>query len=346
MSLFFGPISGPPPVQATAPATLNYALFDRFARFSLAVATTDPILGIEIAFNDGAPADQPEGLRIQFRVAKNPRAKEPNTAKIEIYNLNKRTRDEFDAALKRASETLAQANLVGPPLPGFASNDASVRLDAGYKGGHGQIFKGHATEIVHSHEGPNWVTRILASDGAITNQIHVKFHQKKGMTPGAIIKTIVDEIGKKFKDLNLADVYKKVQAGDLNAPVDALKRALSFSDIGMSGLDKYLTGTGYEVSEQDGVLQLLHINEIADPANVVVLNSDTGLVGRVLPVRDDKRPDAFIIKAQSLLRHEIFIGSGVQIDGAVYKVRELTHAGDTYGSDWTTTFEAVAVKTV
>lgn len=311
--------------------TVNYALFDRRVHVQVAKVAID--------FNVSEPAaGEADGFKIRFHVEKNPRARQPNIVNLEIHNLAKATRDALDRAT-----TL----VLGPPLPGQSAEAVPVIIEAGYAGGHGVIFSGHGTEIVHSHEGPNMVTRIAAADGYLSNEVTIKTSHAKGLTQGQVITNFLDALKKARPDLKVADAYARAKAGDVNGAADTLKRAFVSSGLAITGLTKHLEGTGLEVSEQDGVIQLLALKEIADPTNIVVLGPDTGLVGKVLPVRDDKRPNDFIIKAQSLLRHEIFIGSGVRFVGTssdgLFKIRELTHIGDTYGHEWNTSFEAVRV---
>lgn len=288
------------------------------------------------------PFDGNEGLRITFRVSRNVKATEPNTAHIAVFNLSDQSRAQIAAALQPLDPVY-----YGPPIPG----SDFVELQAGYGGSIGRIFKGRSVSVTNTRKGPDWVTEILAKDGQVTNDVMVRKTLPRGLSLGAIVSQVASEIKRTVSNLDISQVVTKAGAGDFAGATHVFSEAFSVSGLGMKELDKMLRPAGVEISEQDGKLILL---DVRSPlvGKAIELSDSTGLIGAVDPVKDDKLPGAFIIKARTLLRHELGIGSAVAMSSSspggtkgVFKIRKLVVAGDTHGGEWMTEFEAVEIET-
>lgn len=289
------------------------------------------------------PFDGVDGLRIAFKIEKNPKTTEPNHCAIEIFNLNKDSRDAISTGLN--------PTFVGPQHPGLTT----VTLSAGYAssvagvGAMGAIHVGHTHSIVHARNKADWSTKILSMDGLLSNEIRLAQTLKGKQTLGAVVGSLVKQMKEKVSTLDTTQVQERLKSGDFQGAFDSFTKAVSFSGLGMAQLDRLLKPAGYELTEQDGKLILLGTKETLK-GEAILLSSDTGLIGTIDPIVDDKRPQDFIVKARCLLNHEIEIGSGIVIDSEVFdhkglfKVRKLEHHGDTHGSEWLTEFEAVEVQ--
>ena len=285
---------------------------------------------------DFGPSD---GLRFSFHVSKNPKAQQPNAAQVHISNLSKETRDKIASAFDPA--------LVGPQNPGLTT----VTLWAGYAGTADQpgtmgiVFKGHSINSISTRAGADWETRILAIAGVLTNDVRVTQTYSAGVDFATIMQKVLQAAGSAVKDIDFTQAIARVQKGDFKGAFDQVfKRGFVVSGPAMRALNNYLTPKGFEIYEQDGKVQCLHIGEVL-PGQAIALGPSTGLIGTLSPIRDSQLPGVQIIRGRSLLRHEMQIGTALSLQSEVatgiYKVRKLTHVGDTHGPNWYTDFEAI-----
>lgn len=306
------------------------ALYDR--RAELRVAT------LKILFQENA------GLRLQFTVQKKQNANQPNTATITVYNLNQQSRD-------------ALSSIFIPDPATFGHNllrKAGVYLAAGYGGTPsapatmGPIFKGTVQSVAHSRDGADWVSKILAADGVYHNQLPVNISFAKGTDLGTMINTVVDNITGQIGNLDLSQIKKRAAEGDIKGAIVATARSLNFTGLALPKLTGFLKNSyGLGLSIQDQALLLLAVDEVLGG---IELSADSGLIGVVEPVRDDKNPGVVRLKVESLLRHELSIGAAVslksEVQKGVYKIVKLHHTGDTHGPKWVTSLEMTPTKEV
>lgn len=303
------------------------ALYDR--RAELRVAT------LRVLFEENA------GLRLQFNVEKRADSSQPNTATISVYNLNQASRNLL-------------SSIVMPDPATFGHNllrQAGIYLAAGYGGTPaapatmGPIFKGTVQSVAHSREGADWVSKILAVDGAYHNQIPINISFAKGTNLAQLIGGMVDSLASKISTLDFGQLKKRVLAGDISGAIVATTKALNISGLALPELKAFIQPYNLELSVQDGELLMTAVDEVLGG---VELSGASGLIGAVEPVRDEKNPGVQTLKCQSLLRHEFKIGAGVRLNSLVqvgnYKIRKLHHSGDTHGPKWLSELQMTPTK--
>lgn len=260
-------------------------------------------------------------LRIKFKVSKNPWASEPNSAHIEIYNMNPARRAILDALIPRSIE----------------ATKTPVTIEAGYEKsvnpGIGTIFKGKLLTVAHSRKGTDVITKIIAAsyDAAL---VPVKGNYPSPANIGTVVADLLKQIGKVATDIDIAGAVSRAVQGDLAGAEQALTKSLSIDGMGMPSLQKLLEPFGFTVSQQDNKIQLRKEGE-AVPGRSIILNDDSGLTGQIDPINDVRRPGVFLIQAASLLRHDIDVGATIELTGISQKgnfvVEQVAHHGDTHG---------------
>lgn len=250
-----------------------------------------------------------ELLRVQFSVAKQ-LGKEPNTASVTITNL--------------ARERRAQLQQYG----------GKFMLQAGHNDSIAQLFVGDIRRVETKQEGSDWNTSVLSGDGERAfNFGHV--NESFGPNTGApdILGKITGALGVSLGNMSKAS---KILSGK--------KYTNGYTAYGPAAaeLDRLLEPEGLTWSIHDGELLILKGKEAAD-FMIPELSPDTGLIGssEIGAAEKNKGP---VLKAKCLLQPRIKPGGKVKLVSSVYngevRVVKLTHAGDTHGDEWYTSFEA------
>lgn len=262
-------------------------------------------------------------LRTVFTVVKTGK-KEPNTAVVDVYNLNLPNRKTLQAGADLLTEFEAQG----------ISHEWPLIIEAGYVNTIQQIFSGNVDFVDSHREGNDWMTTFEASDGGkkySEARLNVTFG------PGTTVQIL----------LTTAAAAMGIGLGNSATKFAIAKRGLVLFKKGVTVngrvskiLNKYINGLGYSWSIQDGTLQVLAPDETL-VGTVVVLNKATGLVGS--PEVGEKG----IVTARSLLQGTIIPGRRVLIESeqvkGFYKAQKVTHTGDTWSQDWYTELEGVPV---
>jgi hypothetical protein len=274
----------------------------------------------------GADVIEITDMRFRFKVKKT-LGKEPNTCEIEVTNLSEQSRAELQGKVLR------------------------VTLAAGYAATLGTIFVGDSRDIDSAPDGPDWTTTIQLGDG--------ERGYRHGRTSNSFkAGTLVDRVLRKIADDMQLD---STTVGSVEA-LRGRQYVAGYVAHGRAAreLDRVLRGYGLEWSIQDGKLQILE-PEKATVESVVELDADSGLIGS--PTLNTPGSSTSLspftgrvtsskgkptLKARSLLQPEIRPGRRVRIDSVtgirgLFKVTEVTHSGDTSGSDWFSDFEGVQV---
>jgi hypothetical protein len=248
-------------------------------------------------------------LRAMFNIEKNDDSS-PNKASVTVYNLNSAHR----AAIQE-----------GWP----------VIVKAGYVGNVQQLFGGWIEKSDNRREGVDWITTVEASDGGNRfRTARVNLSLGKGTTLTALLNAVAASLG-----LGLGNSAQKFATS--RRGLTAFKKGVSVSGMAKNVLNKYISSAGYQWSIQDGVLQVLGVDETS-VETVPILNPNSGLIGS--PEKGEKG----IVKAKSLLNGAIKPGGRIgyktaSIDG-FYKVKKVNHSGDTWGADWYTDNEGKPVS--
>ncbi len=247
------------------------------------------------------------GLRIDFQVRKTIK-KEPNTARISVWNLAEETRKSIQKDRVR------------------------VTLQAGYVDNISLLFAGDLRIITSRRAGPDWITNIESGDGETALQVRIA----KSFT-SATFKTLLEESAKKL-GVGIGNAAELAAQGKFQDALTSLSNGVVLNDRVVNVIDRLASSAQLEWSVQDGQLQFLKLGE-ALGRSAVLLTPDTGLVGSPELGEDGS------ITARSLLQPTIFPGVPVQVQSrqidAFFRCESAEYVGDTRGSggDWYTEFE-------
>jgi hypothetical protein len=228
---------------------------------------------------------------------------------------------------------------------------AKVELKAGYPGRSGVIFKGQVMQIRKGKE-PNGVDKYFDVLATSNHQAYGFAMVNKTLKAGWTQKDVVDEALKAMKQFGVEEGHiaelgskKSNKATTLFGHAREILRDAAFA-----------TGTSWSI--QDEKFQMLKPDGYL-PGDVVVLNSDTGMIG--LPEQNLKG-----IVVKSLLNPEFHYGGRVKIDQSsiqqalfspgypgserfqrdtmpsiapdgIYRILRVDHDGDSEGQDWYST---------
>jgi len=256
-----------------------------------------------------------DGLRIKFTCEKTNEGN-PNNSKIEIYNLSKDTKSLLEAKNTRVR---LQIGYLGIP------ENTSQGLVTGVNGNVAQIFVGNVKKVVHKIEGDKGdiITTLEVQDGG---NRYRNARLDKGFPPGTSLKQVYDE---------LIDELGLDQGSVTGIPDRKYSQGLTLSGLVRDHLDTLSKANALEWSIQDETLQIIPKTEAS--SNVIIeLDSNTGLVGS--PSKTAKG-----VEFTSLIQPKIRPGIKVKIKSkileGIFKVRKVTHDGDSHQGDFLTKCE-------
>lgn len=260
----------------------------------------------------GAKAFRFEGVRIAFQITKS-NEPTPNSGSISLWNLADFSRDK----IKNIGDAIELE-------AGYVQDDVGGRL----------TVNADVVDIQTEKQGTDIITIVTLGDGVeYLKTIKGAYSFKEG----ASVKDIITKIAK----------AEGITLKSLGGIADAAY-ANGFSEMGPLGqiLNKLVGKLGAQWSFQNNELQVApKLGHNGSP--VFKLSKDTGMVG--IPTRDvdtsgiTPAPQSDGWKVVALLRPEIGPGDRVEIESdiadarGVYHVKEVTHSGDTHGSDFTST---------
>lgn len=252
-------------------------------------------------------------LRVAFEIKKSLK-KEPQTARVAIYNLSAKSR----------------GLLTGKGL--------RVVLEAGYPDSLAQIYAGHSRTIDHPKESVDWVTRIECG----TNERQLQFaNVLDSFKPGSKIGEAIKKVAGKL----VTDVGNAVQQAD--AIQDTFASGYAMQGNAGVELTRLLAPLDKSWSIQDGRLEILGFAETLQEETVLISPS-TGLIGTPELGAPLKKGRPSPMKIKSLLQSKIRCGGRILLNSknvsGIYKCTSVTHSGDTHGGDWQTEIEAFPVK--
>lgn len=251
------------------------------------------------------------GLRTAFKVEKS-LTKDPNTLDVTIYNLGEDARRKIQ------------------------KKHALVKLEAGYEGNVEQIFTGDATIINSTKQGTDWITRLQSGDGVKamrSNTVSESF--APGTSLSDVLKSLAGSTG-----LGLGNVIEAVRAGNLRNAMTEFSKGFSVSGMASDELAKVASSYGYELSVQDGALQL---SQPGVPVGnyVVDLRKETGLIGspEIAEVSAGSgNGKKTVIKARSLIQQKLTPGRAVHLQSKAitgfFRIEKASFIGDTHADPW------------
>lgn len=270
-------------------------------------------------------------LRVAFQAFRSLR-KSPNTCEVRIWNLNADHQRQLQE--QKSIPLRLEAGYAKPPL----GASAAAALDAIGITSAGDtslpvLFEGDLRRAFTSREGGDLITTISSGDGEKKGQ---EQRVKVSYRPGLRWRKLLTDLSKSA-GVGVGNALSAV--GALSSLEISTGAALSGS--AMDQLDHMLSSQGFEVSVQNGNLQVLG-GGAALSGTAVELSEATGLVDAPEPGAKGK------IKVRALLQPGLEPGRLVKlvsknVNGS-YRVEEWNAIGDTNGQDWYAELEVGEVK--
>lgn len=260
-------------------------------------------------FDDGNNAIRISDLRVTFRVEKSLQ-KEPNTAEIEVYNLN------------QGSRALTQTKPI------------AVRLEAGYDGNTELLFVGDVNWASSKLGATDWVTRLQCGDGSRAfNFARINKSYRAGTPAVDVLKDVAGSMGLKVP----------TSAGEA---VEFAKQFVSGkTSFGSSSLelDRIVKNAGRSWSVQNGKLQIVK-DGVPIGRTQYTISEDTGMIGSPEYGAPRNAKETPTITVRMLLHPGLAPGGLARIKSREvsgdFRIEKVSHSGDSQSQDWTTTIEA------
>jgi len=254
-----------------------------------------------------------EGLRVNFDIEKTSPS-DPNTAKIQIYNLNEDSR-----GLLKTKE------------------DSVVVLEGGYGNDIDQLFVGDIARSSTQRQGADFVTTIEAGD-AEKSLTEAKLD--KSYTAGTNVKTVIDDA---FN--SMVETGQVVIGAVSNIKDEIIQNGLTVSGLAKTVVDNITSKQDLEFSIQDNETQILDpLVDSGEP--VILLTPQTGLIGSPslgLIGKKASKIEGVVFKA--LIQTTKFRpGRAVKIESRDFtgltRLSKVRLNGDTHGKEWFANCEA------
>ena len=261
-------------------------------------------------------------LRIRFHVTQ-ASIQVPNAADVVVYNL-------ADATAQK-----------------FRKENLPLNLEAGYQEGSGIIFKGETIQTRTGRENPvdTYVGFVAKTADKAYNYAVVN----KALAAGHTMRDQVDVAIEAMKPFGVTVGF----IADLGSR--KLPSGRSLFGMARDLLRDVATATGTTWSIQNNVLQMVK-NDAAAPGDTIVLNSNTGMIGRPVQTIDGIivrcllnpriKPDCKLQIDQKSINQAAFNPAyGAEVNNAllakiaddgIYKALVVDHHGDTRGGPWYT----------
>lgn len=264
-------------------------------------------VGLIIADSSGKALDL-SNFRVTFSVDKSA-AEQPNTAKIEIYNLSDTTVSQImEKKLTR------------------------IVLQAGYEGNYAVIFDGNIISATHVRNGADFVTSIQAGDGdeaycyAVVSQSLASGSSQLDVANVAVGK--FEEKGTRGAETGGIDAVTKYPRG----------RVLYASAREVARLVAKTSDCQWSI--QDGRVVFCKTQNALPDRIAFYLTPESGLVGSPVIDKDG-------LTAVCCLNPKLKIYDPLKVDSryikGTYKILSVKHDGDTHGNTWTTTVKAAVI---
>jgi len=290
-----------------------------FNRAAVVTVETDVGSGIEFGSVPESTAEHSfyrQGLRVVFDVVKSSEAN-ANTARIQVYNASSESRAKVE---REGQRILLRAGY--SVYPGMAPTIEN-------------LFSGTVASVNTVRNGPDIITTFEAGDAEKDIQ-QAKIN--KSYAPRSLALQIINDLA--------SSIGVRLDAESLaSIPTTIFQHGFTATGSSKKILSELVARMGLEWSIQDGELKVLKPGLPSSDLSIV-LTSDTGLLSVSNIVKEGGKPDAKKtgIEARSLLYpsirpHRLLTISSQKINGA-YKVRKVTHRGDTHEGEWTSTTEA------
>ncbi len=252
-----------------------------------------------------------ENLRVSFQVEKN-LEKKGNKAKITIWNLKKDTRAEFQ------------------------TQPANVHIQAGYGADLATLYKGDIYWGHSEKQAPEWVTTAECGAGLnFQRYSRTSISLKRGASK-------LDAIKQMAKDAGIPIPTNLESAKDFLGTIES---GMVLEGPTLDQMNKLVKtgGAGFGMTVQDDRLVLLRDGDVLK-ARAIKVSKSTGMIGRPELGTPEKRGKPPVLTVTTLLAPDINPGGLIVMDSedvkGNYRVRRVSHSGDTRGREWYTKLEA------
>lgn len=277
-------------------------LFKRLVSLTLARATSDH-------FFRYVDTTTITGLRVSFEVEKH-LGKDPNTCRLEVYNLAERSRGEVQQK----------------PL--------HVRLSAGYEDQLERLFQGDLLWSDSRREEADWVTSLQLADGERAFK-HARV--TRSFSAGVDAMTAINDVA---RSMGLTTRFSPAAQAALRRQFVS---GLCLDGPARSELTRLLAPFDIVWSIQDGELLILKQEEYRTDQPITV-SQDSGMIGSPEFGAPEKKGGKPILTVRTLLNARIVPGGRIRVVSrhvnGLFKVERVLHVGDNFGDDWTTSVEA------
>jgi len=268
--------------------------------------------GQQMTFGGVAPVGVPNPqLRVQFEIKRN-LGKQPNSTKVIISNLSTQTRSFLE----------------GKPL--------SILFAAGYMDtGPRLVAGGDVIRAWSNLKDTDYETTIQVHDGG---RASAYARTNRAYRAGTTIKQILVDAA--------ATMGLQLPSTVLNDPAinQGIPSGLTLHGRTADVLTEVLSPLGYNWSMQNGSLCMLKIGQLL-PGTSFLINQSSGMIGTPQRTTPDKPKKQSEILITTLLWPELYPGAQITLQSSVesgsFRIKELTHKGDSYGDDWSTEIRCI-----
>jgi hypothetical protein len=252
-----------------------------------------------------------EGFTVKFKVKKSLKP-EPNTAELDLYNLNEKHRAELEELRPREK---------------LATKGIPCKIEAGYGDRLSLVWLGDLRTIDSVREGPDWVTHLGSGDGEKAWQ-NARMNLSYGpKTPvDTVLRAMVRALG--VGEGNVAKVANQLRvagAGKL------LAEGAVFTGPVARHLTDFARSADLEVSIQDGAVQILDRGK-ALAGRALRIGANSGLIGS--PTVDNEGILAFRILVMNDVRPGTLVVMDAERIKGNYRLETAEWDCDSSGGPW------------
>ncbi|WP_066722812.1 MULTISPECIES: hypothetical protein [Hyphomicrobiales] len=267
---------------------------------------------------------------------------------IDVSQLRGRFRVRLAVVQSPNSAEILVTNLSEATAQKIRKEGQKVSLTVGYQGGPSIAFTGNIIQKRVGRENPvDTYLAIVAQDGDIAYNFATV---SKTLAAGSTFKDQVDVVLEAMKPHGVTKGY----ISDLGAK--KMPRARTLFGMARDAMRDIAISAGANWTIQDGKLDVVKFGE-TKPGDVIVLNSQTGMIGRPVQtfegviarmlINPRVKPNALIKIDEASIDAAAFtpgipgalgnsnLAKGIAADG-LYKIVVVEHHGDTHGNAWYT----------
>lgn len=241
-------------------------------------------------------------LRMRFSIRKSS-DDQPNSAKIEIYNLNN----------ENANQLLTEW--------------VDIQLTAGYQGAERLIYSGQIRTATPRVDGTD---RIITLDSGDGDREILRGFINKTLTKGCTADQVVNECQSAM--FGVPSAYK-------DSLPSKYTRGRVLSGRAADIMTKQVKQDGAQWSIQDGQMLVLKGDNVR-PNAVWLISQDTGMLGSPEPTQDGLKVKTLLNPAY-MIGGVAKIDSLIY-DGGI-RIESINHNGDTHGQEWSSELQGLSV---